>query len=63
MKTPSNKMTTKRIKRIKEMLDTDQYHQHQIAAIEQVNPGRVSEIKHGQWDWKLSIEDKQQSLL
>lgn len=45
------------------MLDTDQYHQHQIAAIEQVNPGRVSEIKHGQWDWKLSIEDKQQSLL
>ncbi|MCB1651962.1 MAG: hypothetical protein KDI46_07920 [Alphaproteobacteria bacterium] len=63
MKTPSRKMTAEMVKKIKDLLDTRQYHQHQIAAIVEVNQGRVSETKQGKWDWLLNIEDRQQSLI
>lgn len=39
---------------IKALLSTNAYHQHQIAAIVEVNQGRVSETKNGQYDWMLS---------
>lgn len=57
MKTPSKKMTAERVKRIKDLLNTRHYHQHQIAAIVEVNQGRVSETKNGLWDWLLIIEN------
>lgn len=63
MKTPSNKMTAEMVLRIKDLLNTRQYHQHQIAAIVKVNQGRISETKNGDWDWLLNIQSRQQSLL
>lgn len=56
-------MTPDLVKKIKDLLGTRQYHQHQIAAIVGVNQGRISETKHGLWDWLLIIEDRQQSLI
>jgi len=55
-------MTAEMVKRIKDLLKTRQYHQHQIAAIVEVNQGRVSETKNGLWDWLLNT-DKGQSRL
>lgn len=46
-KRKSSKMTPDLVKNIKELLSTDLYFQHQIAAIFGVNQGRVSEVKHG----------------
>lgn len=63
MPKPSSKMTPDLVKKIKDLLGTRQYHQHQIAAIVGVNQGRISETKHGLWDWLLIIEDRQQSLI
>ncbi|MEZ5759196.1 MAG: hypothetical protein R3D86_13330 [Emcibacteraceae bacterium] len=63
MKQPSRKMTASVVRKIKILLASEKYHQHQIAAIVEVNPGRVSETKHGKWDWLLNIEDRQQSLI
>lgn len=63
MKEPSKKMTAQLVKRIKDLLNTRQYHQHQIAAIVEVNQGRVSETKNGLWDWLLNIENGQPRLL
>jgi len=62
MKKASRKMTAPVVGYIKDLLATRQYHQHQIAAIVDVNPGRVSETKNGKWDWLLNIEGRQQSL-
>jgi len=62
MKKPSRKMTASVVGYIKDLLATGQYHQHQIAAIVNVNPGRVSETKHGKWDWTLNTDDGQKSL-
>ena len=47
MKNPSRKLTDEMVKAIKEMLASDQYHQHQIAALVGVNQGRISEVKNG----------------
>lgn len=63
MKQPSNKMTAELVKKIKELLGSRLYHQHQIAAILKVNQGRISEVKNGRWDWLLNIKDRQQSLI
>jgi predicted XRE-type DNA-binding protein len=38
------------VKVIKELLVSDLYHQHQIAALVGVNQGRISEVKHGFYD-------------
>lgn len=63
MKKPSKKMTAEMVKKIKDLLATRQYHQHQIAAIVEVNQGRISETKKGLWDWLLNIENRQSRLL
>ena len=63
MKKPSKKMTAELVRKIKKLLGTRLYHQHQIAAIVEVNQGRISEVKNGQWDWLLNIKDRQQSLI
>ncbi len=63
MKKPSRKMTAELVKMIKDLLNTRQYHQHQIAAIVEVNQGRISEVKNGLWDWLLNIQARQTSLL
>ena len=56
-------MTAEMVKKIKDLLDTRLYHQHQIAAIVEVNQGRVSEVQNGHWDWLLNIKDRQLSLI
>lgn len=61
MPKPSSKMTPDLVQKIKALLDTCQYHQHQIAAIVGVNQGRISETKRGQWDW-LITQNGQPSL-
>lgn len=53
MKTPSNKMTPDMVVKIKQLLGSKLYHQHQIAAKLGVNQGRVSETKQGLWDYLL----------
>jgi len=63
LKTPSKKMTANEVLMIKNLLATRQYHQHQIAAIIQVNQGRVSETKNGHYDWLLPKADNQISML
>lgn len=63
MKKPSKKMTAKLVLEIKNLLDTRQYHQHQIAAIVKVNQGRISEVKNGHWDWLLGLDDAQKSFI
>ncbi len=62
MKKASERMTAKLVKKIKNLLKTNQYHQHQIAAIVDVNPGRVSETKNGKWDYLIDIDNNQPSL-
>ena len=62
MRRPSRKMTADLVKMIKGLLATNQYHQHQIAAIVEVNQGRISEVRSGKWDWLLHIEDRQKNL-
>lgn len=46
-KKPSAKMTPEKVAEIKKLLQSKQYFQHQIAAIANVNPGRVAEVKKG----------------
>ena len=55
-------MTPEVIRRIKDLLAADLDHQHDIGAIVGVNQGRISETKNGHYDWKLNIQDRQQSL-
>lgn len=61
MPKPSSKMTPDLVQMIKDLLQSRQYHQHQIAAIVGVNQGRISETKRGQWDW-LITQNGQPSL-
>lgn len=49
-KRPSVRMTPDIVKKIKSLLASGKYYQHQIAAIVGVNPGRVSEVKSGRYD-------------
>jgi len=62
MKQPSKRMTANEVQMIKNLLETRQYHQHQIAAIIGINQGRVSETKNGLYDHLLSCEGKQINL-
>ena len=50
MKRRSNPITPDRRDRIKGLLASGQLYQHQIAAIEGVNQGRISEVKDGKYD-------------
>ncbi len=45
----SNRISPDLVRQIKELLQTDLYYQHQIAAMVGVNQGRVSEVKHGHY--------------
>lgn len=47
---PSRKMTAELVKMIKELLETGNYAQHQIASMLGINQGRVSETKRGYYD-------------
>jgi predicted XRE-type DNA-binding protein len=49
MKEASRKLTHDLVHRIKELLASGLYHQHQIAALVGVNQGRISEVKHGHY--------------
>ena len=60
---PSNTMTADRVKRIYKELQLKRYHQHQIAAIEGVNQGRISEVKSGKYDYLLQNQVRQQTLI
>lgn len=62
MKTPSRKMSPEVVVEIRNHLASGLFHQHQIAAKVGVNPGRVSETKHGVYDWMLPQTSGQQSL-
>ena len=55
-------MSTNLVKMIKRELETNENHQHQIAAKLGVNQGRISEVKHGQYDHLFDIENRQGSL-
>ena len=50
MKSSSKKMNRKTVLKIKELLDSKLYYQHQIAAIVGVNQGRISEVRNGFYD-------------
>jgi predicted XRE-type DNA-binding protein len=45
----SERMTADKVKEIKFLLNTGLYFQHQIAALANVNQGRVSEVKQGHY--------------
>lgn len=47
MKMSSKRMTPDLVRQIQSLLDSREYHQHQIAAMVGVNQGRVSEVKNG----------------
>ncbi len=47
MKKRSSSMTPEMVERIKALLAEGNYFQHQIAAILDVNQGRISEVKNG----------------
>lgn len=55
MKKPSPQMTAELVKKIKKMLASNLYYQHQIAALVGLtNQGRISETKHGKYDHLLA---------
>lgn len=46
----SDPITPEKIALIKHLLATKQWFQHQIAAMTNVNQGRISEIKNGKYN-------------
>lgn len=50
MKRPSKSLTPELIQLIKSLIDSNKYHQHQIAAMVGVNQGRISEVKNGHYN-------------
>lgn len=48
-KARSSNMSRELIEKIKALLATGKYYQHQIAALVGVNQGRVSEVKNGHY--------------
>lgn len=49
MKKRSNSITPEMVQKIKDLLATRLYFQHQIAAMLGVNQGRISEVKNGHY--------------
>lgn len=47
MKKRSKPITPDKVQEIKDLLAEDKYFQHQIAALVDVNQGRISEVENG----------------
>lgn len=48
-KSASEPMSPEMVLKVKELLAADTLFQHQIAAVLNINQGRVSEVKNGCW--------------
>lgn len=62
MKKPSQPITGRLAMAILADLKRGDSHQHQIAAKYDINPGRISETKHGQYNDLIEAEKNQLSL-